>query len=105
MSLSFHWPPGGRAELIGVSSGMRSERVSWFDQEYRSSIRRLLHQEYLAGEKYTHWEYCNLIVAHLYPQLDPKHNTTMKLIISLINSLMPVALLHDIYNSCLFLTS
>lgn len=59
MSLFFHWPPGGRTELIGVSSGMRSARVSWFDQEYRSSIRRRLHQEYLevAGEKYTHWEY------------------------------------------------
>lgn len=52
--------------LTAVSSGIRSAKVSWFDQEYRSSIRRLLHQEYLAEKKYIHWKN-EYLSSPLYP--------------------------------------
>lgn len=56
--------------LLLVSRGMRSDRVNWLDQVYRSSNSRLLHHEYL-GSKHT--QLCELkhsfqgTIEHLNP--------------------------------------
>lgn len=52
MILLVHWPLVGQTEFEDVSSGIKSARVRRFDQVYRSSMRRLLHQEYLKSEEF-----------------------------------------------------